>query len=124
MQQNPSKIVVGGFDVLATGTVISFGWQPVELYPFDEIFRVQLLFETVAGQEKAAISVTHLPNLMQIRLINFDVVSGVGTGNPIYSTVRQGRKMYFSAYSFLAGPPATGLRLTAFTFHLGEAVSG
>jgi hypothetical protein len=121
--QNPAKIVVGGFDALTSGTVVSYGWQPIDIYPVENIYHVRVSFESQPGQA-ASIFTNQLPgNETQVRLVNFDLPAGAATSAPIYVANWQGRKMYFSVASYLVGQGQTACRLTHFTFYLGEAVS-
>ena len=120
--QTPSKIVVGGFDVIATGSVISYGWQTIDLYPVDNTYHCRLMFEFQLGQV-ASVFINQLPgNQTQIRLINFDVSTGMAASAPLYVANWQLRKMYLSLACYMLGEGQTGTRVTHFTFHLGETV--
>lgn len=119
--QSPVRIVIGGLDAVTSGTVVSYGWQPIDLYPVDNVYHVRLSFESQAGQPPA-IFTNQLPgNETQVKLVNFDAPTGFATSTPLHVANWQGRKMYFSVASYLLGQGQTAARLTYFTFYLGEA---
>ena len=88
---SPKKIVVGGFDVLATGTVLSYGWQPIDIYPVDPTYHVRILFESQPNQP-ATITINQLPgSLTQIKAVNFDSSSGSSTSTPAHIAIPRSR---------------------------------
>jgi hypothetical protein len=117
------RIVVSGNDILCSGTVISYGWQTVDLYPIAAAaYHVRLLFETQNDVGPATIiqQTTNTPSEVALKLINFDVLS-VSSATPIHVGSYLNRKMYLSLFVHFTGVGAKGTRETAFTFYLGEA---
>jgi hypothetical protein len=118
------KIVIAGKDVLAAGTVISYGWQSIDLYPVGSTpYHVRLTF-TVNSLAPPSISSAQAPNSeTQVTLTNFDLPGGIGTSAPIYVANYAGRKMYLSLAVWFFGAGETATRTTVFTFYQGEAVN-
>jgi hypothetical protein len=118
---NPPKVTIAGFEVIATGTVVSFGWQSIDVYPVDQIYHVRISFESKANEASAAYINQPGPGQTIIRLINFDA-PGRATAAPLYVANWKGRKMFLSILCQMMGEGATGTRVTAYTFYSGETV--
>jgi len=122
--QYPAKIVAGGLDVIVTGSVISYGWQTIDIYPVDTNYRVSLVFESKPNQS-SLITINQIPGGQTVvTLSNFDSQSGLATSAPLHVANWMGRKMYLSLVCYYFGQGETGTRLTQFTFTSGEAVNG
>ena len=119
-----TRIVVGGFDVIASGTVVSYGWQPIDIYPVGQppLYHVRLVFETEA-EKPASVFINQMPgNQTLLRLINYDQAFGASTKESMHVANHLGRKLYLSFATHIIGVGATATRVTSYTFYLGETV--
>jgi hypothetical protein len=120
----PVKVVVGGFELLTSGTTISFGFQTVDIYPVDQIFSIRVSYKTIPSPAGPSIVLDNsIQHQAQIIAINIDQNTGIASKHPIHVTNWNGRKMYFSFSCHLMDAPDTGTRLTAYSIYLGEEAS-
>lgn len=119
----PVKVVVGGFELLTSGTTISFGFQTVDIYPVDQVFSIRVSYKTIPSPSDASIvlDATSVQNQIQIIATNIDQNTGIASSAPIHVANWNGKKMYFSFSCHLMGAPDTGTRLTTYSIYLGEA---
>jgi hypothetical protein len=112
------QIKIDGADVLAQGVVVSYGNQPIDIYPlpppFDQ-YQVRLIFTQDTSRKSTATFATITPNLFQVTFTNFDEPVGVGTSYPIYIANYNLRKVMLSARISLLGFPPVGTRTVWFT---------
>jgi hypothetical protein len=119
--QEPVKVVVGGFELLVSGSAISIGYQTIDIYPVDVIFSIRILYKTVSDAAASIFLDQSIPNQAQVTATNIDNQAGVATSQPIHVANWNGRKMYFLFSCHLMGTPDTGTRLTSYSVYLGEA---
>jgi hypothetical protein len=122
--KQPIKVVVGGFELLVSGTAISTGLQTVDIYPVDAIFSVRVLYKTVPDATPSIQVDQSAKNQAQVVATNIDQNTGIASSAPIHVANWSGRKMYFSFSCHLMGSPTAGSRLTAYSIYLGETSDG
>jgi len=120
------KIKTGDKDVLETGSVISFGKEPVEFTlndPLSGDMVLRLVF--VDDQSKTIFEVqTELINqtTLEFRLINFNVITGIGNAEPISLGTLAGRRLFFNYRVYSLNN--SDMKTIHYTFYLGEVVNG
>lgn len=120
MLRQPKIVVQNELDILVSGSVISYGWQIVDIYPISETpFHIRLIFE-VNSLAPPAITTANAPNETQIKMTNFDQPNGIGTSAPLHIANWMDRKMYLSLATAFIGTGPTATRITHYTIHQGE----
>jgi uncharacterized protein DUF6864 len=119
----PVKVVVGGFELLTSGTAISIGFQTVDIYPVDAIFSIRISYKAIPSPSDANIEIDNTSTQHQAQIIatNFNQPTGIASNAPIHIANWNGRKMYFMFSCHLMGTPDAGTRLTTYSIYLGEA---
>lgn len=115
----PVIFTSSGKDVIASGTVHTFGSENLEIVRGELKFIFE--FKNDSGTPRLqgeALSTTTL----KLMLYNFDNPLGAGTNNPIEVGTLQNRKLYitFTVYAF----NPSSVKTVHFTFFLGESISG
>jgi hypothetical protein len=119
------KVAVGGMEVLVSGTVVSYGFQYVDIHPIANTpYHVRIFYEPPVPGGSPSLAVTQVPNETQVRLTNFDYQTGIGTSAPIYIADWLGRRLYLSLVAHLLGAATSGTRVLHYTIHNGEAAHG
>jgi hypothetical protein len=122
--KQPVKVIVGGFELLVSGTTVSTGLQTVDIYPVDAIFSIRLIYRTVPDAVPTIQTGPFQNGQAQVIATNIDLNTGIASSTPIHVANWSNRKMYFSFSCHLMGSPTTGTRLTAYSVYLGEASNG
>ena len=112
------KITIAGADVICSGNVVSFGTEPVAVYPFgDNNYKIEFTFITDSSRQGQAIRfLAQAPDHFRIELINFQLV-GLPNANtePIHVANRQGKKIFLNFVTQLIGTVNGGIRTLSFT---------
>lgn len=113
------RIVIGSQEVLAHGSVLSNGNQPIDLYPLPVPFNsylVRLIFEQKRDEAASIRFGSATSSMFLVTLINFDAAIVTGHPAPIYVANHMGRKVMLSVASSYVGPSHTGTRVVTYTF--------
>lgn len=88
----PVKVAVGGFDLLVSGTTVSFGYQTVDIYPVDPTFSVRIVYRTVPNVPATIVVDQSIRNQAQLIATNIDQPTGSAAGAPIHIANWNGKK--------------------------------
>ena len=116
------RIEVNGQSVLAHGSLVTYGNEPITIYPLPEPntgYEIKLIFQQIEGQPASINAATITPGHFQIALTNFDVPGGTGTSIPLYVAQIDKRKVLLNLSVYYVGPPQTGTRTVHYTFFQG-----
>lgn len=123
MLQQP-RITIGASEVIASGAVLSRGWNSVDLYPIaSSTWKTRLSFQGKPGQIPQ-LSVSYPEGFCLVSLINFDYPALTSHPDPLYVSNYASRRMYLHLACMVIGTGESATRNTQFTFYYGEAMNG
>jgi hypothetical protein len=121
------KIQTKGQEVYATGTVVSYGRNPLDFYPLPppfDMFRVEVQF-IVDPTKPSGSSVSVIdPNHVRVTLNNFESSLGAATSTPAYVANYAARKIWLSLACYILGTGDTATRVIHYTFSDGGPAIG
>jgi hypothetical protein len=113
------EISINGQTVLAHGTVVSYGNQPIDLFPLpspSNKYLVRLTFEQRLDTVPSIAYNAQSHYIFVCNVINFDSGTITGHSTPIYVANHLGRKVLLSLTSQFIGQPIIGTRVVNYTF--------
>ncbi len=116
------KIRTGGTEVIASGTVISFGKSPIE-FEFDNLKLIFEFHDDILGTGVKETRVEGAPvdnNTLKLTLHNFNNPLGAGSTKPVPLGVLGGRKLFLQYRVYSLGDADKTLQ---YTIYLGEGVA-
>ena len=118
------RILINKKEVIAHGTLVSKGNQPIEIFPFPapvNNYVVKITFESKPG-EATVVNYGLLGTIgYQLNLVNFDSATVGGHLSPIYVAKHQGRMVMLSLATEIVGQSESATRVVHYTFFDGGA---
>jgi len=111
-------VTIAGSKVVSAGTLVSYGYQSISIYPFSDFnsYQVEIEFENnnllPAGSKTTIIGPLHV----KIAFNLFDNPSGAATAVPVHIANRNENKFFLSIASYFLGEGAAATRVVHYTF--------
>jgi hypothetical protein len=120
---NVARVFVGGAQVVASGSVVSAGDEPIEVHPFapdKPPYKIEFVFADGASNEVGGIRGDQAgPNHFRLTLVNFDNVFGQASVEPLYVANLDGRRVLLRIAGQVIGEKPRHFRVIHYTFFLG-----
>jgi hypothetical protein len=119
------KIIVSGFEVIFSGTIVTYAQEYVDIYSEPAApYHLKLSFLEGSPGQSASLTVNQeVTNQTQVICQNFNSASGSATASPLYVMNWSGNKvsLNFASYIIGSGPGAT--RVTHYSLLKGELLN-
>src|SRR3954454_4619435 len=117
-----TKVIVGGKQVLSSGTVLSRVNETLELYPLSapaESYKIELVFPPAAadaGNTDPSFAMEIVGEFLRLTFYNFAQPLGVGNAAALYVANHLGRKVLLDLVCRVIGQGDNANRSTSYTF--------